>query len=83
MPLITKQQARRSGIPSNTLQTILMPSKYSLVQAKAWLAEHHYANGYYRTIRNYRRFMQTPPIRGAEYFSKVLPNGVELVFQTY
>ena len=83
MPLITKQQAIRSGIPRKTLQTILISRDYSLSESKKWLKAHNYANSYYRTTANFRRFMQVFPIQGATYHSVKLPNGVELVYQQY
>lgn len=83
MPLITKKQAKDSGIPHKTLQTILISKEFSLGESKKWLAKHHYANSYYRTTANFRRFMQTPPIKGATYHSIKLANGVELVYQEY
>jgi hypothetical protein len=84
MPLITKTEAKKKGIPSKTLQTIELPkSKFNLTTAKAWLKKHNYANSYYRTTDNYYRMMQTPDIKGANYYSKKLPNGVILVFQEY
>lgn len=83
MPLITQLQAIRSGIPKHTLQTILIPRSLSLSESKAWLKEHNYANSYYRNTINFRRWMQTPPIVGAQYATTKLPNGIELVYQTY
>ena len=83
MPLISQQEARQMGIPKKTLQTILISRKHTLAESKQWLKDNNYANSYYRTTANFRRFMQTPPIKGAKYYSTVLPNGVELVHQEY
>jgi len=84
MPTITKQQAIRMGIPKKTLQTIELPkNKYTLRSAKKWLKDNNFVNSYYRTTVNYYRFMQSFPIRGAGYYSRVLPNGVILVMQEY
>jgi hypothetical protein len=83
MPIITKSQARKMGIPKKTLQTVLISRNNTINESKKWLADNHYANSYYRTTTNFRRWMQTPPIAGSTYYSKILPNGVELVFQIY
>ena len=71
------------GIPKRTLQTILIPRTFTLAESKRWLKEHNYVNSYYRTTKNFRQFMQTFPIEGSKYTSKVLPNGIELVSQLY
>lgn len=84
MPLISREEASEMGIPSRTLQTIEFPrDKFTILAAKQWLAEHHYANSYYRLTRGFIRFMQVPPITAAEYYSKKLSNGVVLVWQNY
>ena len=84
MPWVSIAEAKRLNIPHRTLQTIELPRyRFNLRLAKKWLKDHSYANAYYRTTTNYYRFMQTPPIIGAEYHSKKLINGVILVFQTY
>lgn len=83
MPLITKAQAIRSGIPKKTLQTILIPKSYTLKESRDWLKQHDYATSYYRLTTNFRRWMQTPPIKGATYKSIKLDNGVELVYQHF
>jgi hypothetical protein len=37
----------------------------------------------YRNTENYHRFVQTYDIKGAEFYSKKLSNGIILVFQRY
>jgi hypothetical protein len=83
MPLISKKQAIESGIPKKTLQTILIPNVNSIADSRTWLKEHHYSTAYWRKTKDFRRWMQTPPIKGASYYSRVLDNGVILVFQEY
>jgi hypothetical protein len=86
MPLITQNQARSSGIPRKTLQTILISKAFSIPESKAWLKKHGYANSYWRNggkHGEFRRWMQTPPIKDAKYHTITLANGVELVFQEY
>lgn len=83
MPTISQTEAKRMGIPHKTLQTILINRIHSLKDSKQWLKDNNYANSYYRTTANFRRFMQTPPIKGSKYYSKKLSNGVELVYQEY
>ena len=68
MPLISREEATEMGIPIRTLQTIEFPrDKFTILAAKQWLAEHHYANSYYRLTHGFIRFMQVPPIFEAEY----------------
>jgi hypothetical protein len=84
MPYVSKKEAIRLNIPKKTLQTIELPKdKFTITSAKQWLKDNNYANHYWRTTANYIRFMQVMPIIGAEYYSKTLPNGVILVYQTY
>lgn len=84
MPWVSKEEAASLNIPRRTLQTVeINRHRYTLRQAKAWLKAHSYANAYYRTTLHYWRFMQTPPIIGAEYHSKKLNDDIILVFQTY
>ena len=83
MPAITKQEAERYGIPRSSIQTIQIPLSFSLKKARVWLKEHGYLYRNYRTTLNYRRFIQNNDIIDAEYRSKVLPNGVIIVWQFY
>jgi hypothetical protein len=86
MPIISKLQAKASGIPKKSLQTILISKDYSIPESKAWLNKHHFSSSYYRNAgkdAHFRRWMQTPPIKGATYNTITLPNGVELVYQEY
>ncbi len=84
MPLITRTEALRKGIPKKTIQTILLPrDKFSVRAAKRWLRENGYAWHYYRTTTNFNRFMQTPDIMDAIYYTKTLPNDVQIVMQEY
>lgn len=84
MPIISKSEARKKGIPSNTIQTVELPKdKFTLKQAREWLKKNGYAYQYHRLTTNFRRFMQTPDIKDADFYSKKLPNGVVLVFQKY
>ena len=85
MPTITKATAIRMGIPRTTLQTIeLSRHAFTLWGAKKWLKDHNYANAYYRTTKNYYRFMQTPPIGDAQFLSKKIDHDwIVLVYQQY
>lgn len=85
MPMITQAEAIHMGIPKRTLQTILLNRHaFSLRSAKKWLKDHNYANAYFRITKNEYRFMQTPPIEHARYFSKKIDSGnIVLVFQEY
>jgi hypothetical protein len=83
MPLITKSQARRNGIPNKSLQTIEIPKDISLKDSRQWLHDHGYLSQNHRITKNFRRFIQQYDIEDAHYYSKKLPNGIVLVFQVY
>lgn len=83
MPTISKAKAKELGIPSNSIQTILFEkSKYTKEQAREWLKKNKYKYGNYRQTINDHRFMQVPPIKDANYYSKK-SKGIILVFQNY
>jgi len=73
----------KMGIPHETVQTIEIPLTISLKDARAWLKSEGYAWRYMRKTVHYRRFMQVPPIKDAEYHSKVLNNGIIIVYQRW
>lgn len=82
MPYITIDEAKRKKIPRNNLQTILIPRDNDLDIARKWLKKHKYKVSH-RTTTHFYRFMQNNPIIGAAYYTKVLPNKIELIFQKY
>lgn len=84
MPTITKLEAKKKRIPKRTLQTILFnDSVYNVTSAKAWLKKHSYSNAYWRRTTNQLRFMQTPDIKDAKYYSKKITPDITFVFQEY
>lgn len=84
MPTISQDEARRMGIPTKSIQTVLFPRHdWDVRMAKKWLKNHNYVNSYYRKTPNFIRFMQNFPIQGAHYISHELANGVQLVLQHY
>ena len=84
MPLITKTEANAKGIPKKTIQTILFAkSKYNVTTAKAWLKKHNYVNSYWRKTTNEIRFLQTPDIKNAKFYSKKITPDIIFVFQEY
>ena len=84
MPSITITEAKNKGIPKKTLQTILFDlDTFNVTTAKAWLKKHNYANAYWRKTTNQVRFMQTPDIRNATYYSKKITPDITFVFQEY
>lgn len=83
MPYLSKKKAIEYGFPNPNLQTVQIPDKYSIIDAKKWLKENGYLYKNYRKTTNYNRFIQNDVIRGAEYYSKTLPNGVILTFQKF
>lgn len=82
MPIISKRQAIYQGIPRKHLHTVLVPREWGLQIAKEWIKAHDY-KARHRTTTNFYRFNQVPEIIGAHFYTKILPNDVELVFQTY
>lgn len=83
MPTKTVKWAIENKIPRHNLQTILINKNITKKDADNWLLHHNYRNDYYRVTKNERRYMQINPIKGAKYYSKILPNGIILVFQEY
>lgn len=84
MPSISKTEAKQKGIPKKTLQTILFNDKvYNVNTSKQWLKNHNYSNAYWRRTTNQIRFMQTPDIRNASYYSKKITPDITFVFQEY
>lgn len=83
MPTISRSLAARMKLPRKNLQTILIPLTNSLKDAKRWLRDHQFRTNYHRKTIQYHRFMQNNPVEGAHYFSKILPNGIILVWQEY
>ena len=83
MPYITKSDAKRYNIPRSNLQTILIPKKMGLQKARDWLHKNKYHYGSHRSTLNFYRFMQEYPIIGAQFYTKKINNGIELVFQEY
>jgi len=63
------------------LHAILFPkSKFTLEQSKKWLESHNYKYIHNRQTKNIWRFRIKEQIKGYGFFSKILENGVELVF---
>ena len=71
------------GIKNKSLQTIEIPKSWSLKDSREWLKQHGYLWQYHRNTINFRRFAQTYDIEGADFYSKKLPNGIVMVFQSY
>ena len=62
------------------LQTVLIPTnKFSLEKAKKWMEENKYRHNKVDETEHFYRFRQTPPM-GHKYYTKTLPNGIELVY---
>lgn len=63
------------------LHAILFPkSKFSLNDAKKWLESHNYKYIHNRQTKNIWRFRIKEQIKGYNFFTKILDNGVEFVF---
>lgn len=83
MPYISKKRAIEYGYPNPNLQTIQVPDKYSLNDAQIWLREHGFLFKNWRKTKNFRRFIQNDVIKGADYYSDTLPNGIIFTYQKY
>lgn len=65
------------------VQSILFPrGVFTEVHAKKWLQMHGYHATKVDITEHFLRFRQFDPIPGSRYYTKVLPNGVELVIAT-
>ena len=82
MPEISITEAKKRGVKSGDLHTIIIPKTFGLDNAKQWLKSHGYKIRH-RTTANTFRMNQVPEIIGAEFRSKVLPNGIIFVFQYF
>ncbi len=82
MPRISIEEAKKRGLKSGELHTILAPKTMDLDLTKKWLKDHGYKIRH-RSTTNFYRFNQLPEILGSKYGTKVLPNGIEFVFQYF
>ena len=83
MTYISKKRAIEYKYPNPNIQTIQVPNTYSIKEAQAWLKRNGYLFKNYRSTENYNRFIQNDVIRGAEYYSKKLANGIIITYQKY
>lgn len=80
MPVREKPLKEDQG-KRNILHAILFPKdKYSLNDAKKWLETHNYNYIHNRQTKNIWRFRIKEQIKGYNFFTKILSNGVELIF---
>jgi len=56
------------------------PRGFNKKSAIEWLKNHNFHWDRFRTTKNYMRFNQVLAVKGSSYYTKKLPNGVELVF---
>jgi hypothetical protein len=62
------------------LQTILIPrSTFTLQQAVKWLIDNNYSHKKVDNTEHFYRFRQVPPT-GHKFYTKKLPNGIDLVY---
>ena len=63
------------------LQTIIIPKdKFTLEQATNWVLSNGYDYNGVDIKKNTYRFRQADPIYPAQYYTKKLDNGIDLVF---
>ncbi len=85
MPKISKEVASKLKIPKNAIHVILFDKKWwKKKSAQQWLKRYHYEHRENTTSKNFYRFQQLiPQVIGATFYTIVLQNGIELVFQKY
>ncbi len=67
------------------VQSVLIPRTYPLDYAINWVISHGYRVHKVDMTANFYRFRQKPPKRRlgeANYYTKILPNGIELVLMS-
>lgn len=82
MPIISKAEAKKLGIKSGQLHTIIAPKTLNLEDVKKWLKEHGYRIRHRSTLNTWR-FNQIPEIIDARFGNKTLPNGIIFTFQYF
>jgi hypothetical protein len=82
MPKITKSEAKKLGIKSGQLHTIIAPKTLDLDDIKQWLKDHGYKIRH-RSTTNFYRFNQLPEVIGAQFYTKTLPNKIMFTFQYF
>ena len=82
MPKISISEAKRQGMKSGELHTILAPKEFDLQSVKDWLKQHG-LHIRHRSTKTQYRFNQRPEVIGANFYSKRLPNGLLYVFQSF
>jgi hypothetical protein len=82
MPIITLDEARRAGIRSGSVHTIIAPKEFGLRRAQNWLKEHGFKASVRASLNTYR-FSQGPEVEGARFYSKKMPNGLVFLFQSF
>lgn len=80
MPIRLKP-LKEDEIKKSILHAILFEkSKYSLNDAKKWLEIHNYKYIHNRQTKNEWRFRIKEQIKDYKFFTKVLNNGIKLIF---
>jgi hypothetical protein len=83
--IIDYKQAKLLGYPENDffIQTILFDKRIPKARCIEWLKQHHYIYNDYRITGKHRRFMQTHPVKGAQYITKKISGDIDLIFQKF
>jgi hypothetical protein len=78
---IKKKPLKEDEAKRSILHAILFNKiKFSLNDAKKWLESHNYKYIHNRETKNIWRFRIKEQIKGYNFFTKNLNNGVEMVF---
>ena len=64
---------------ASKVQSVLVPKLYPVEKAIDWVVSHGFVARKVDVAENFYRSRQHPPKKTEKYFTKVLPNGVELV----
>jgi hypothetical protein len=80
MPILNKRLVEDIGKKS-LLHAVLFPkSLYTPLQAREWLKIHNYNYIHNRDTKNIRRFRIREQVKGMNFYTIKLNNGVELVY---
>jgi len=86
MVILSRDQAIAFGIPKDKwfLHSILFAkAKWTKETARQWLKENKHYYSRYRETANFMRFNQQPEIMGAQFKTKKMKNGIDLVYEYY
>jgi hypothetical protein len=82
MPILDKPLREDIGKKS-LLHAVLFPKdKYSIKQSREWLKSHNYTVIHNRDTKNIHRFRIREQIKGYNFYTIKLNNGIEMVYMS-